>query len=158
MEREQIRKYGLEIGVDAVGFVALEDYKSPKSPDPKSYLSKARSIIVLAHRMIDGALDSKNPRFNIAGRMAVMDTSKSHLYLMARLIEGRTGKKASPVLSSTPRHGGPDAGPCRRHLFETRRRGVGPRCLRPAQPRDPSSLRVPAELHGAPHGVASRLG
>jgi len=50
MEKEQIRKYGLEIGVDAVGFVALEDYKSPKSPDPKSYLPKARSIIVLAHR------------------------------------------------------------------------------------------------------------
>ena len=107
MEKEQIRKYGLEIGVDAVGFVALEDYKSPKSPDPKSYLPKANSIVVLAHRMIDGALDSKNPRFNIAGRMAVMDTSKSHLYLMARLIEGRTGKKASPVLSSYPLDMGP---------------------------------------------------
>jgi len=52
--------------------------------------------------MIDGALDSKNPRFNIAGRMAVMDTSKSHLYLMARLIEKQTGKKASPILSSYP--------------------------------------------------------
>ena len=102
MEKEQIRKYGQDLGVDAVGFVALEDYKSPKSPDPKSYLPKAKSIIVLAHRMIDGALDSKNPRFNIAGRMAVMDTSKSHLYLMARFIEGRTGKKTSPVLSSYP--------------------------------------------------------
>jgi len=51
MEKEQIRKYGLELGVDAVGFVALEDYKSPKSPDPKSYLPKAKSIVVLAHRM-----------------------------------------------------------------------------------------------------------
>jgi epoxyqueuosine reductase len=102
MEKGEIRKYGMDLGVDAIGFVALEDYKSPKSPDPKSYLPKARAIIVLAHRMIDGALDSKNPRFNIAGRMAVMDTSKSHLYLMARLIEKQTGKKASPVLSSYP--------------------------------------------------------
>ncbi len=102
MKKEDIRTFARGLGVDAVGFLALADYKSPKSPDPRSYLPKAQSLIVFGHRMIDGALDSKNPRFNIAGRMAVMDTSKAHLYQVARLIEDKTGKAASPVLSSYP--------------------------------------------------------
>ena len=97
MKKEEIRTFARGLGVDAVGFLALADYKSPKSPDPRSYLPKAQSLIVFGHRMIDGALDSKNPRFNIAGRMAVMDTSKAHLYQVARLIEDRTGKAASPA-------------------------------------------------------------
>jgi epoxyqueuosine reductase len=102
MNKEEIRSFALNRGVDAVGFLSLEDYKSPKSPDPRNWLPKARSIIVFAHRMLDGALDSENPRFNIAGRMAVMDTSKAHLYQIARFIEDGTGKPASPVLSSYP--------------------------------------------------------
>jgi len=102
MKKEDIRKSARDLGVDVVGFLALGDYKSPRSPDPKSYLPQAKSIVVFGHRMLNGALDSKNARFNIAGRMAVMDTSKAHLYQMARLIEDRTGKPASPVLSSYP--------------------------------------------------------
>lgn len=102
MQKEEIRRFAVDRGADAVGFLALADYSSPKSPDPKSWLPKARSIIIFGHRMLDGALDSENPRFNIAGRMAVMDTSKTLLYSVARLIEDRTGKRASPVLSSYP--------------------------------------------------------
>ncbi|MCU0582709.1 MAG: 4Fe-4S binding protein [Syntrophales bacterium] len=102
MKKEDIRTFALSQGADAVGFLALADYKSPKLPDPRSYLPKAQSLIVFGHRMLDGALDSENPRFNIAGRMAVMDTSKAHLYQVARLLEDRTGKRASPVLSSYP--------------------------------------------------------
>lgn len=102
MQKEEIRRFAVDRGADAVGFLALADYSSPKSPEPKSWLPKARSIIVFGHRMLDGALDSENPRFNIAGRMAVMDASKTLLYSVARLIEDRTGRRASPVLSSYP--------------------------------------------------------
>jgi len=52
--------------------------------------------------MIDGALDSKNPRVNMVGRMAVMDTSKNHLYLTARHVEKKFRTRTSPVLSSYP--------------------------------------------------------
>jgi len=52
--------------------------------------------------MIDGALDSKNDRVNMAGRMAVMDTSKNHLYLLARFMERKFKVRAAPVLSSYP--------------------------------------------------------
>lgn len=100
--KEQIRKRGLDLGIDAVGFAALEDYRSERSPDPKSILPGAESIVVFGHRMIDGALDSGNPRINMMGRMGVMDTSKHDVYVMARYIEKTFKAKASPVLSSYP--------------------------------------------------------
>ena len=102
MDKEEIREYGYRIGVDVMGFASLEDYKSERSPDPRSILPHAKSIVVLGHQMIHGALDSKNPRINMAGRMAVMDTSKSHLYLMAKYVETKFKVRASPVLSSYP--------------------------------------------------------
>jgi epoxyqueuosine reductase QueG len=102
MSKEEIRGYGLDLGVDVIGFTSLEDYKSERSPDPRSILPKSKSIIVLGHRMIDGALDSNNPRINMSGRMGVMDTSKNHLYLVARFIEKKYKARTSPVLSSYP--------------------------------------------------------
>lgn len=102
MDKEKIRKYGLKLGIDVIGFTSIEDYHSEKSPDPRSILPDVKSIIVLGHRMIDGALESKNMRIAMSARMGVMDTSKSHLYLMARFIEDRYRVKAATVLSSYP--------------------------------------------------------
>jgi epoxyqueuosine reductase QueG len=102
MSREDIRKYGLELGVDVVGFTSIEDYRSERSPDPRTILPDVKSIIVLGHRMIDGALDSKNMRIAMVARMGVMDTSKSHLYLLSRFIEDKFNAKAAAVLSSYP--------------------------------------------------------
>ena len=102
MVKEEIRKHALSLGIDVAGFAAIEDYRSRRSPDPRSILPDVKSIVVLGHRMIDGALDSKNMRINITARMGVMDTSKSHLYLLSRFIEDRYKAKAAPVLSSYP--------------------------------------------------------
>jgi len=102
MGKEEIRKYGLNIGIDVVGFTSIEDYRSERSPDPRTILPDVKSIIVLGHRMIDGALDSSNMNIGMAARMGVMDTSKSHLYLLSRFIEDRYKVKAAPVLSSYP--------------------------------------------------------
>ena len=142
----------------SVGFLSLEDYRSPKSPDPKGYLPEAKSIIIFGHRMLDGALDSKNPRFNIAGRMAVMDTSKAHLYLAAQFIEDNTGKRASPVLSSYPLDmAAPSFGLLGdislRHAAVQSGLGV----FGAAQPCHPPALRFAAELHGTPDGAAPRI-
>jgi epoxyqueuosine reductase QueG len=102
MSKEEIRKYGLDLGIDVVGFTSIEDFKSKRSPDPRTILPDVKSIIVLGHRMIDGALDSENKRIAMTARMGVMDTSKSHLYLMSRFIEDQFKAKAAPVLSSYP--------------------------------------------------------
>ena len=102
MSKEEIRKYGLNLGIDVLGFTSIEDYKSERSPDPRTILPDVKSIIVIGHRMIDGALESKNMRIAMIARMGVMDTSKSHLYLMSKFIEDRFKAKAAPVLSSYP--------------------------------------------------------
>jgi len=102
MSKEAIRKYGLNLGIDVVGFTSIDDYKSERSPDPRTILPDVKSIIVLGHRMIDGALDSKNMRIAIAARMGVMDMSKSHVYSMSKFIEDKFKVKAAPVLSSYP--------------------------------------------------------
>ncbi len=102
MMKEEIREYAGGLSVDVLGFASLADYHSPRSPDPQDILPGAKSIVVLGHRMIDGALDSKNQRINIAGRMAVMDTSKHDLYLLAKFIERKYKAKAATVLSSYP--------------------------------------------------------
>lgn len=102
MSKKEIREYALSLGVDAVGFTSITDYKSQRSPDPHTILPDVKSIIVLGHRMIDGALDSQNMRVAMAARMGVMDTSKSHLYLISKFIEDKFNVKAAMVLSSYP--------------------------------------------------------
>ena len=47
---EEIRKYGRELGADAVGFASIESYRSPKSPNLKTILPNARSLIVFGYR------------------------------------------------------------------------------------------------------------
>ncbi len=79
--KEEIRKYGRELGANALGFASLESYRSPKSPNLNTILPNARSLIVFGYREIDGALESANARISIASRVAVMDLAKKNNYL-----------------------------------------------------------------------------
>jgi len=99
---EEIRKYSRELGADTVGFASVENYRSPKSPDLKTILPNARSLVVFGYREVDGALESGNARVSMAGRMAVMDLAKKNDYLMARFIEDRWKARSAFVLTSFP--------------------------------------------------------
>jgi epoxyqueuosine reductase QueG len=99
---EEIRKYGRELGADAVGIAAAGNYRSPRSPDLKTILPQARSLVVLGYREVDGGLESGNPRVKMAGRLAVMDLAKKNDYFLARLIEDRWKARSSFVLTSFP--------------------------------------------------------
>lgn len=99
---DEIRKYGRELGADAVGIAAGEDYRSPKSPDLKTSLPGARSLVVFGYREVDGSLESGNPRVKMAGRLAVMDLAKKNDYLLARFIEDRWKARSAFVLTSFP--------------------------------------------------------
>jgi hypothetical protein len=94
---EEIRKYGRELGADTVGFASVENYRSPKSPDLKTILPNARSLVVFGYREVDGALESGNARVSMAGRMAVMDLAKKNDYPMARFI-GATPEEQKSAL------------------------------------------------------------
>ena len=99
---EEIRKYSRELGADAVGFASIENYRSPKSPDPKTILANARSLVVFGYREVDGALESGNARISMASRQAVMDLSKKNNYLVAKFVEDRFRARSAFVLTSFP--------------------------------------------------------
>jgi epoxyqueuosine reductase QueG len=70
MDKEHIRQFGYELGADAVGFAAIEDYQSRKSPDPQTILPGVKSLVVLGYRELNGAVESENTRVSFASRMA----------------------------------------------------------------------------------------
>ena len=102
MNKEDIRAWGYEFGADAVGFAAIEDYRSPKSPDAKTLLPGVRSIVVLGFKELDGGLDSSFRRLSMMSRLCSMNAAKSAAYSLGRRIEGRLKAKAAPVLFSYP--------------------------------------------------------
>jgi epoxyqueuosine reductase len=102
MGKEAIRRYGQEMGADVVGFAAVEDYRSERSPDPKTILPGVKSMVVLGYREIGGAVESENTRIAMTARMGVMDLAKKTTYLTARFIEERFHVRAAPIALSYP--------------------------------------------------------
>jgi epoxyqueuosine reductase len=102
MDTAQIRQFGHELGADAVGFAAVEDYHSGKSPDSRTILPGMKSIVVLGYRELNGAVESENARVSMASRMGAMDLSLKNNYLMARHIEDNYRVRAAPIPFSYP--------------------------------------------------------
>jgi epoxyqueuosine reductase len=102
MSKEEIRKYGLELGADVVGFAAAGDYKSPRTPALDLILPQVKSLVVLGYREVDGSLDSPNPRTSMTERLGIMEVAQKNNYLMARWLEDRFTAKAAAVALSYP--------------------------------------------------------
>ena len=107
MSKEDIRSYAMNLGADAVGFAAIEDYRSGKSPDPKTILPTVKSLVVVGYRELDGGVESANKRTCMSGRMAVMELSQKNVYLLGRYVEDKYNVKTAPVLISYPLDMGP---------------------------------------------------
>jgi epoxyqueuosine reductase len=54
-DKEKIRNRALELGADQVSFLALKDYVSPASPDPRRYLANLGSFVLIAYRELRGS-------------------------------------------------------------------------------------------------------
>jgi epoxyqueuosine reductase len=102
MSKEEIRKYGLDLGADVVGFAAAGDYKSPRTPALTTVLPQVKSLVVLGYREVDGSLDSPSARTSMTERLGVMDVAQKNNYLMARWLENRFRAKAAAVALSYP--------------------------------------------------------
>jgi len=107
MDKEQIRQFGYDLGADAVGFAAIEDYRATRPPHPKSILPSARSLVVLGYRELDGAVESENPRASFASRMGAMELASKNNYVLTRYIENQHQAKAAPIPISYPLDMGP---------------------------------------------------
>ena len=92
--KEAIRNFGRENGADVVGFAAIGDYHSPRTPDPSTLLPGVRSMVVLGYRELDGGLESENERIRMMSRLALMSLVTRNNYLLAKFIEDRFRAKA----------------------------------------------------------------
>ena len=54
-DKDQIRRAAIELGADQVSFLALKDYVSPASPNPRRYLPGIQSFVIIAFRELRGA-------------------------------------------------------------------------------------------------------
>ncbi|MCX5819342.1 MAG: 4Fe-4S binding protein [Deltaproteobacteria bacterium] len=100
--KEAIRNFGRETGAEVVGFAAIEDYRSPRTPDPRTLLPGVRSLVVLGYRELEGGLESANERIRMMSRLAMMSHGTRNNYLIAKFIEDRFRAKAAPIAPSFP--------------------------------------------------------
>ena len=108
MDKEAIRQFGYELGADAVGFAAIRDYHSTKTPDPRTILPGVKSIVVLGYRELNGPVESENARVSMTSRMGGMGLSLKNNYLMTRYVEDTCQVKAAPISFSYPLDMGPE--------------------------------------------------
>ncbi len=102
MIKESIRQTGLTYGADVVGFAAVGDYQSKRSPDPQTILPGIRSIIVLGFRELNGSLASDIGRISMHGRIGQMDLTRYGTLRTAKAIEDQYQVKAAPIMASYP--------------------------------------------------------
>lgn len=100
MNKEQIRDFALNLGADDVGFAAAQSYQSPRSPELTSLMPEVKSLVVLAFRELS-TCESQSPQIAMAGRMDVMEFTRSANYRVASFLE-RAGYKAMTVSASYP--------------------------------------------------------
>ncbi len=100
MEKE-IKNYILGLGVDDVGFACVEDYQSPKSYEITKFLPDAKSIIVLAYKVLSSC-ESPSPSAALNGYLDLGSFSRFSSYQIARFIERNYGAQVATIPISYP--------------------------------------------------------
>ncbi|MDR3560032.1 MAG: 4Fe-4S binding protein [Negativicutes bacterium] len=100
MERE-IREFILSLGIDDVGFARVADYNSPKSFEIVKFLPDAKSIIVLAFKVLSSC---ESPSWSAAlnGYLDLGSFGRSTTYRVARFLENKFGAKVANMPLSYP--------------------------------------------------------
>lgn len=96
-----IREFAFQLGIDDVGFARSVDYKSPKSYEITSFLPDAKSIIVLAYKVLSSC---ESPSWTTAlnGYIDLAQFARSTSYRVARFLESNYGAKVANIPLSYP--------------------------------------------------------
>jgi epoxyqueuosine reductase QueG len=106
--KQKIRSHALDMGVDAVGFAAAADYKSPQSPGLGTIFPAVKSLVVLAYREASHC-ESDNMRIAMGGRLGLRDFMKSSTYRITRFLERECGARAMMISDSYPLNYSPES-------------------------------------------------
>jgi epoxyqueuosine reductase QueG len=99
--KRKIREFVLGMGVDDIGFAAVSDYNSPRSPMIETIFPDAKTIVVMAYKELFGC-ESPNKHIAMSGRQDLMEFSRSSNYKLARFIEREFNARAMTVPVSYP--------------------------------------------------------
>lgn len=99
--KESIREFALGLGVDDVGFAAVADYDSPRSPRMETISPEIKSIIVLAYKELSSC-EGPDKDTAMAGRQAAYEFARWANYRVARFVESKCRGKAYTVPGSNP--------------------------------------------------------
>lgn len=99
--KENIREFILNLGVDDFGFASVDDYNSPKSYAMSKFLPDAKSIIVLAYKVLSSC-ESPSLSAALNGYLDLGTFARTSSYRVARFLEGRLGAKVATIPLSSP--------------------------------------------------------
>lgn len=99
--KEKIREYIKSLGVDDVGFADIKDYKSPNSPEIKSFFPEAKSIIVMAYRELS-TCESSEPILAMNGRMNKDELMRADSYRIGHFLENEFNAKIICIPQAMP--------------------------------------------------------
>ncbi|MBP2628422.1 MAG: hypothetical protein H6Q68_3133 [Firmicutes bacterium] len=101
MNKETIRKYILDLGVDDVGFAKVEDYHSPKSYAIETFLPEAKTIISLVFQELD-TCESPSVTIAMNGRLDMNYFQRSCSYQINRFLKREFQAKVVDMPFSSP--------------------------------------------------------
>jgi hypothetical protein len=70
--KDKIRKFVLDQGIDDVGFAAVSDYNSPRSPRIETLFPEVKSIVVACVKEMSH-VESPNPQIAMNGRLDLQE-------------------------------------------------------------------------------------
>jgi len=109
MMKQKIREYAKSLDVDDVGFAAIVDYNSPRSPKIEAIFPEAKSLVVMAVKEMSH-VESPNPQIAMTGRLDIMEYARGVNYKVARFLEKQCGARAMSVPLSYPLNMDPATG------------------------------------------------
>jgi len=96
MIKKKIRDFVLNMGVEDVGFAAVEEYHSPNSPSVESLFPGAKSFIIMVFPELDNC-ESDNKQFAFSGRVALTEFSKLCTYRLGNFLRKEFSAKVMAV-------------------------------------------------------------
>jgi epoxyqueuosine reductase len=99
--KEEIKKYAQSLGVDDLGFAAVENYKSTNSMDIYELFPKVKTIVVLAFQQVDNC-ESEDLQFASVGIKVLSEFSHSTTYQLSSFIKKEFDASVMIVPSAAP--------------------------------------------------------
>jgi len=100
-QKEKVKDFALELGVDDVGVATATRYESPRSPELRSVFPGVQSLVVMAYKEL-ASCESEHMHIATNGRLDLMEFTRSCNFKLARFLDREFNARAMTVPVSYP--------------------------------------------------------